>query len=80
MIGTVDNDKKILKIAEEYYNNMEEAYRRALEMNKTESLQYYRKKMLENKTTNFTMLIPDWLRICIDNTDATNIEIIKKNL
>lgn len=34
--------------------------------------------MNKNKTTNFTLLIPDLLKLCIESNDAINLEIIKK--
>lgn len=78
-IGTINNNDKILKVAEDYYNKMEEAYKEALSLNKDDGMKLYRKKMSENKTTNFTLVIPDWLKLCIESNDAVNLEIIKKD-
>lgn len=78
-IGTINNNDKILKVAEDYYNKMEEAYKEALSLHKNDGMKHYRKKMSENKTTDFTLLLPDWLKLCIESNDAVNLEIIKKD-
>ncbi len=75
-IETIINNDKILKVAEDYYNKMEESYKEALKLDGKEAISYYRKKIRENKTIDFTLLIPEWLKICIDNNDAINLEII----
>lgn len=78
--GTINRNNDILKIAEEYYNKVEESYKEALKLDSKEAISYYRKKIRENKTTDFTLLIPDWLKICIDNNDAINLEIIRNGV
>lgn len=79
ILGTVNNDDKILKIAEDYYNAMEIVYKEALEMDKESGIRYYRKKERESKTTSFTLLLPDWLKLCIEQNDHYNKEIILKH-
>lgn len=79
-IGTINNNDKILKIAEDYYNKMEESYNEALKLDSKEAISYYRKKIGENKTTDFTLLIPEWLKICIENNNAINLEIIRNEV
>lgn len=74
------NNDEILKVAEQYYKNMEEAYKEALSLNKDDGMKHYRKKMSENKTTDFTLLLPDWLKLCIESNDAVSLEIIKKGV
>ena len=56
---------------------MEESYNEALKIDSKEAINYYRRKISENKTTDFTLLIPEWLKICIENNNAINLEIIR---
>lgn len=79
-LGTINNNDKILKIAEDYYNKMEESYSEALQLEKNDGMKYYRKRMQESKTKDFTLIIPNWLKLCIESNDAVNLEIIKKGV
>ena len=80
-IETIINNDKILKVAEDYYNKMEESYyKEALKLDGKEAISYYRRKISENKTTDFTLLRPDWLKRCIDNNNAINLEIIRNEV
>ncbi|MFX4251998.1 hypothetical protein ACOL21_04030 [Aliarcobacter butzleri] len=67
-IETIINNNKILKVAEDYYNKMEKAYKVAIEMPWKDGIHFFYEKERENKEL-ISKICPVWL---ISSLEAKN--------
>ncbi|MGB3750450.1 MAG: helix-turn-helix transcriptional regulator [Arcobacteraceae bacterium] len=68
-------DSKILKTAENYFNNMSQAYDIAIEMDRSEGIHYYRIKKKEYYEEKYSNL-PIWLIASLEAQDYYHERII----
>ena len=67
-IGTIINNDKILKVAEQYHKNMKKAYKIAIEMPWKDGIHFFYDKEKENKEL-ISGICPIWL---ISSLEAEN--------
>ena len=74
-IGTINNNDKILKVAEQYHKNMKEAYKIAIEMPWKDGIQFFYDKEEENKKL-ISGICPIWLISSLEAEDFFHKQII----
>lgn len=74
-IGTINNNDKILKVAEDYYNKMEKAYKIAIEMPWKDGIHFFYEKEKENKKL-ISGICPVWLISSLEAEDFYYKQII----